>query len=70
MNRRMFPTMYFYKKDGINIPIGICTESTDYGSLFIVDGEEWFQQLQKDHPEIKGNLFIFADGAEFKVYTV
>lgn len=60
--------LFFYKnKRGENVPIG-AVETDHYQILFCEDvGKEFFEQKQKDYPEIKDNLFAFVAGKVFKV---
>ncbi len=55
----------FYKdKDGNNIPL---YSTFTRGYDVFLNSRKNFEEIQKDHPEVKNNLFAFINGQVFKI---
>lgn len=57
--------VYFYKKDGVNIPI---FHGSGNGYSFLVrQNKKMIERIQKDYPEAIDNLFALVEGTVFKI---
>lgn len=60
----MMEYVYFFKKEGENVPIK-CGSSEDYRFLLLTNTK--IEQITNRFPESKNNLFALVEGTEFKV---
>ncbi|MCV2505867.1 hypothetical protein QQG09_08870 [Melissococcus plutonius] len=57
--------LLFYKdKNGNNIPLRF---TFTHGYDVFLNSRKNFEEIQKDHPEVKNNLFAFINGQVFKI---
>lgn len=57
--------IYYYKENGNNIPIMSC--STNDVSLLAYLPEEELEEIYRQFPLAKNNLYVLIDGVEFKM---
>ena len=56
--------IYFYKKDGVNIPLMIGS-TNDVRSIF---NEREIEQMEKDFPDVsRDHLYVLIGHTEFKI---